>query len=174
MNADALNKYNPAGAVQPALPRHQALSPEERGSDTECATTGGAVVVLDTNIVLDVFVFNDARADPIRQGLAANTFKWIATQAMREELARVLAYPKIIQRLNFYAPTAEAVLKKYDQHAQIVEAAPKASLTCKDADDQKFIDLAVQHQALLISKDQHVLSMQKRLLAQGIRAQAAI
>ena len=33
--------------------------------------------------------------------------------------------------------------------------------------------LAVAHQALLLSKDQHV-PMQKRLLAQGIRAQAAM
>ena len=131
-------------------------------------------IVLDTNIVLDVFVFNDVRAEPIRQALATNSLQWLATQCMRDELACVLAYPKIIGRLNFYALTADAVLKQFDQHAQIVEAAPKASMTCKDADDQKFIDLAVQHQALLISKDQHILSMHKRLLAHGIRAQAAI
>ncbi len=131
-------------------------------------------IVLDTNIILDVLVFNDAAAEPIRQSLAANSLNWLATHAMRDELARVLAYPKIVQRLNFYALTADAVLKKYDQHAQIVEAAPKANVTCKDADDQKFIDLAVQHQALLISKDQHILSIRKRLLAHGIQAQAAI
>jgi predicted nucleic acid-binding protein len=52
--------------------------------------------------------------------------------------------------------------------------AAKASLTCSDADDQTFIDLAVAHQALPLSKDQHVLSMKKRLLAHGIRAQAAM
>ena len=131
-------------------------------------------IVLDTNIVLDVFVFSDVRADPIRQALAANTLSWIATRAMRDELARVLAYPKIVQRLNFYELTASAVLDKFDQYAQLVNPAPKATLTCKDADDQKFIDLAVQHQALLISKDQHILSMQKRLMAHGILAQTAI
>ena len=131
-------------------------------------------IVLDTNIILDVFLFNDLAAEPIRQALAANTLNWIATQAMREELARVLAYPKIVQRLNFYALTAEVVLSKFDQHTSQVDIAPKANVTCKDADDQKFIDLAVQHQALLISKDQHVLSMQKRLLAQGIQVQAAM
>jgi predicted nucleic acid-binding protein len=70
--------------------------------------------------------------------------------------------------------TAEDVLAAFDQHARIVEVAPKASVTCSDADDQKFIDLAVAHQALLLSKDQHVLSMHKRLLAHGIRAQAAM
>jgi putative PIN family toxin of toxin-antitoxin system len=93
---------------------------------------------------------------------------------MRDELARVLAYPQIIPRLNFYELTAEAVLAAFDQHARIVDVAAKANVTCSDPDDQKFIDLAVTHQALLLSKDQHVLSMKKRLLAHGIRAQAAM
>ena len=142
------------------------------------------LVVLDTNIVLDVFVFNNPTAKTIRQALidgygdgdeyGDGELTWLATDAMRAELARVLAYPKIIQRLAFYALTMDAVLSQFDQHAKLVDVAPKASLTCKDADDQKFIDLAVQHRAWLISKDQHVLSMKKRLLAQGIRAQAAI
>ena len=132
------------------------------------------LVVLDTNIVLDVFVFNNPAAKTISQSLAEGELTWLATDAMRAELARVLAYPKIIQRLAFYALTMDAVLSQFDQHAKLVDVAPKASLTCKDADDQKFIDLAVQHRAYLISKDRHVLSMKKRLLAQGIRAQAAI
>ena len=142
------------------------------------------LVVLDTNIVLDVFVFNNPTAKTIRQALidgygdgdeyGDGELTWLATDAMRAELARVLAYPKIIQRLAFYALTMDAVLSQFDQHAKLVDVAPKASLTCKDADDQKFIDLAVQHRAWLISKDRHVLSMKKRLLAQGIRAQAAI
>ncbi|MFM8590714.1 MAG: VapC toxin family PIN domain ribonuclease, partial [Limnohabitans sp.] len=40
---------------------------------------------------------------------------------------------------------------------------------CKDADDQKFIDLAVQHGAALHSKDTQVLRLQKRLLTHGVR-----
>ena len=131
-------------------------------------------LVLDTNIVLDLFVFNDAASAPLRQALEARELDWLATQPMRDELARVLAYPQIIPRLNFYNLSAEGVLAAFDQHTRIVEVAAKANVTCHDADDQKFIDLAVAHQALLLSKDQHVLSMRKRLLAQGIRAQAAM
>jgi predicted nucleic acid-binding protein len=48
-----------------------------------------------------------------------------------------------------------------------VPAAPKAGVTCKDADDQKFIDLAVQHRTLLLSKDRAVLCMARRLQALG-------
>ena len=62
--------------------------------------------------------------------------------------------------------------------AQLAIAKPslnvKAPVTCSDADDQKFIDLAVAQRALLLSKDQHLLAMRKRLLAQGIYARAAI
>ena len=70
--------------------------------------------------------------------------------------------------------SASDVLARFDQHTRIVDVAPKASVTCSDADDQKFIDLAIQHHAVLLSKDRDVLSMRKRLLTMGIRAQAAM
>ena len=131
-------------------------------------------LVLDTNIVLDVFLFNDADAAPILCGLESGELNWLATVPMRGELARVLTYPKIASRLAFYRLSAETVLARFDRHARITEVAAKASLTCSDPDDQKFIDLAVAHQAVLLSKDQAVISMQKRLLAQGVRVQAAL
>ena len=131
-------------------------------------------VVLDTNIILDVFVFNDIAARPVRQALEAGELDWIATGPMRDELARVLSYPQIVPRLAFYQLSADAVLASFDRHARVVEVAVKARLTCSDPDDQKFIDLAVARQALLLSKDRHVLSMSKRLLAQGVRAREAI
>jgi len=124
-----------------------------------------AAIVLDTNIVLDVWVFNDAAAEPVRQALGNQTLDWIATHAMRDELARVLAYPKIAARLVFYKLAAQDVLGKFDLHARLVDVAPKAGLTCRDADDQMFIDLAVKHQCLLLSKDRDVLAMRKRLMA---------
>ena len=131
-------------------------------------------VVIDTNIILDVFVFADAAAKPIKKALEAGELDWIATQPMRDELARVLAYPKIVPRLDFYQLSADDVLASFDRHARLVEIAPKASLTCSDADDQKFIDLAVAHQAQLVSKDRAVISMSKRLLAHGVRALIAM
>ncbi len=131
-------------------------------------------IVLDTNIVLDVFVFNDVAALPLQQALQAGELDWLATQPMRDELERVLAYPKIVPRLNFYKLSAEDVLADFDRHARLTEVAPKASVTCSDPDDQKFIDLAVAGQATLLSKDQAVISMEKRLASHGVRVQTAI
>ena len=131
-------------------------------------------VVIDTNIVLDVFVFADAAAKPLKKALQAGELDWIATRPMRDELARVLAYRQIVPRLAFYGLSVDEVLASFDRQARLADIAVKAGLTCSDPDDQKFIDLAVSSQALLLSKDRHVLSMSKRLLAYGIRAQAAI
>lgn len=132
------------------------------------------MIVLDTNIVLDAFVFNDPATQPLKLALAAKKIQWIATKAMRDELARVLGYPKIALRLAFHQRSAVDVLAQFDGQAQWLDAAPKASVTCRDPDDQKFIDLAVAHKSALLSKDRAVLCMAKRLLALDVRASAAI
>ena len=131
-------------------------------------------IVLDTNIVLDLLVFNDVAAKPLRQALEAGELDWLATAPMRDELERVLAYPQIVSRLAFYRLLPSEVLAGFDRYARLTAVPGKAGVTCSDADDQIFIDLAVAHQATLLSKDQAVISMQKRLLALGVLAQAAI
>ena len=130
-------------------------------------------VVLDTNIVLDAFVFNDPAVQPLKLALASNLIRWLATPAMREELVRVLGYPRIMARLAFHQVTAAQVLVQFDGQARMVEVPAKASVTCRDPDDQKFIDLAVAHQSVLLSKDQAVLCMAKRLSVLHVRAQTA-
>ncbi|MEY3446005.1 MAG: hypothetical protein RIR45_760 [Pseudomonadota bacterium] len=124
-------------------------------------------IVLDTNIILDLCVFGDPTTHGLRASLHGGALQWIATQAMRDELERVLAYPKIVVRLLHYQSSAQQVLAYFDGLVSLRDVAAKAGLTCKDADDQKFIDLAVTHQAMLLSKDKAVLCMAKRLLAQG-------
>ena len=141
---------------------------------TVCSDPNFSRVVLDTNIVLDAFVFDDPTARPLKSALAAGQLEWIATKAMRDELARVLCYPKIVPRMAYYQVTASHVLAQFDGQATLVDTAPKASVTCRDADDQKFIDLAVKHQALLLSKDQAVLCMRKRLLAFFVTTQSSL
>ena len=131
-------------------------------------------MVLDTNIVLDLFVFNDTATRALKQALASNRIQWLTTQAMRDELERVLSYPKIMARLAVTELDAASVIQQFGAQAHLVEVAPKASVTCRDPDDQKFIDLAVLHQAILLSKDRAVLCMKKRLLALSVRAQTAM
>ena len=131
------------------------------------------MIVLDTNIVLDLFVFDDPAVLPLKDALQTQQLQWIATPAMREELARVLAYKQIVPRLAYYQRSASEVLADFDRLVRLVDVAPKAHPTCKDPDDQKFIDLAVAHKSPLLSKDHAVLCMKKRLLALDVPAKTA-
>jgi putative PIN family toxin of toxin-antitoxin system len=138
-------------------------------TDTPTATGVATAIVIDTNIALDLLVFDDPCWAALHAALAAGELRWIATPAMRAELARVLGYPMIARRLESDARAPEAVLAGFDAGARIVEAAPaRAPFVCKDADDQMFIDLAVAHRARLLSKDRAVLSMRKRLATLGV------
>ena len=128
-------------------------------------------VVVDTNVALDLLIFGDPRTATLRTLLAQGRLAWIATQPMRDELERVLAYPHIAARMDFYRVAAAQVLAAWDARARLVEIAPRVAHVCKDADDQKFIDLAAAHRAILLSKDKAVICMRKRLL--GLDAHVA-
>jgi len=138
------------------------------GMALQALSEAGRAVVLDTNIVLDLWVFDDPETEPLRESLRDGESQWLATAAMREELARVLDYPHIARRLQARGRVAAEVLGHFDRHARLQPDAPKAPYTCKDSDDQKFIDLAVQHGATLHSKDAQVLCMKNRLARCGV------
>jgi putative PIN family toxin of toxin-antitoxin system len=124
-------------------------------------------IVLDTNIVLDLFVYNDRLQAPLDKALRAGDLQWLATSAMRDELARVLDYPQVAKRRLVNTQPADAVLAQMDSLATFVAPAPKAPYTCKDPDDQIFIDLACEHRCVLLSKDKAVLAMRSRLARIG-------
>jgi putative PIN family toxin of toxin-antitoxin system len=120
-------------------------------------------LVIDTNIVLDMWVFDDPRSRPLNDALQNQGMRWLASAEMREELLRVLGYPHLVQRMAMRGISAPDVLAQFDRLAERVVVAERAPYVCNDADDQKFIDLAVAHQATLISKDKEVLRMKNRL-----------
>jgi putative PIN family toxin of toxin-antitoxin system len=126
-------------------------------------------VVLDTNIVLDLLVFDDPARAQLAAAIDAGELSWLATDAMRGELARVLGYPIIVARLAEQGREAAQVLAAFDGRARLIGETPaRAPCICSDPDDQMVVDLAVAHRARLLSKDRAVLTMRKRLAALGV------
>ena len=125
-------------------------------------------LVIDTNVVLDLWVYQDPHAQELWQALQAQQVTWLATASMREELLRVLDYPHILKRREFSNQSAQDVMALFDEYVHIKENAQRAPYICKDADDQKFIDLSVVHTAQLISKDKQVLRLTNRLSRLGV------
>ena len=118
--------------------------------------------------MLDLWLFEDPATVPLRAALQSGRVTHLATSSMREELARVLTYPHIVKRMAKSHIQAQDILQRFDEHLLAAEPAAKAPCTCKDPDDQKFIDLAVAHGVPLLSKDAAILCMKKRLLQAGV------
>lgn len=125
-------------------------------------------VVLDSNIWVDILVFDDAVARPIRAALEAGRLDAIISPACREELRRVLGYPQFAR----YAVDAQAALAWVDRVTRSVADPEDAARVegeafvprCKDRDDQKFLALAdAADVAYLVSKDRAVLKLKRRM-----------
>jgi uncharacterized protein len=127
-------------------------------------------IVLDTNVVLDWLVFNDAHMAPVATAIAAGGARWLVCPRMREELLRTLTYAN----LQKWQPDAVTVMALFDQHAQM-RPAPSAAplnLCCTDSDDQVFIDLALAEGARwLLTHDRALLKLARRAAPLGVSVQ---
>jgi predicted nucleic acid-binding protein len=119
-------------------------------------------IVLDTNVVMDWLVFANPALATLAAAIAAARLRWIATDAMRDELAHVLG-----RGLDPRWTVDDAHWRSvWLAHAQPQPApvAGHAVPRCSDADDQKFIDLAVVAGARwLLSRDKAVLKLARPL-----------
>ncbi|RKH49306.1 PIN domain-containing protein [Corallococcus llansteffanensis] len=116
-------------------------------------------MVLDTNVVLDVFVFDDAFARPLKEALQAGALTAWADRHTLRELELVLGY-----RSFALTPEAQqAVRERYGALVRVADGEASAAVElppCRDRDDQKFLVLAARvGAAWLVSKDKRVLSM---------------
>ena len=114
------------------------------------------VVIFDTNVLLDLFVFNDIRALHLKQALIEGKLQALATQSTLEEFADVIARPLF----SLDESVQERIRLQWQGLAQIRDdqSLIKAPWMCQDPDDQVFLDLAyTEKPCILISKDNEVL-----------------
>ena len=126
-------------------------------------------LVLDTNVVLDWLVFQHPSCARLWDDFASGRLRWLASSAMRDELAHVLGRGVC----DAWAPDIAGLWLTWERLASVAEpAGPSGAATrlrCTDADDQKFIDLALAHGARwLLSRDRAVLKLARRTRALGL------
>jgi putative PIN family toxin of toxin-antitoxin system len=126
-------------------------------------------IVIDTNTVLDWLLFEDPAGLVVGAAVVTGQLTWVATSAMVDELHSVLSRPGFERWQARIEPTRMMT----SQHCQIVTAQARGAaeqLHCTDADDQKFIDLALDRRApWLLTRDKALLRLAKRAALQGVR-----
>jgi putative PIN family toxin of toxin-antitoxin system len=128
-------------------------------------------LVLDTNIWLDWLVFDDPQVAPLRAAHAAGQVKIHIDAPCEDELRRVLAYRLRKTILDTKAQAAALAACRQAAIALVPavpdSAAPVPALPlCRDADDQKFLELARAVRAdYLLTKDRALLELARRKYA---------
>jgi putative PIN family toxin of toxin-antitoxin system len=124
-------------------------------------------LVLDTNVWLDWLVFDDAETAPLKSAAASAQVEIVIDDACERELAAVLAYP--LRRKFLTAEEQAARMAECRHMARMLEpvdpSVPPASLLpkCRDADDQKFLELARDCRAdFLVTRDKLLLELARR------------
>ena len=131
-------------------------------------------IVLDTNVCLDLLLFDDPGVATLAQALLSGRLIAVANADTRAEWLRVLAYP--VLRLD---PRRQAeLIDLFDALVADVGAAPAAARSmaadpplprCSDPDDQKFLELARDASARwLLSRDRDLLALAARCRRLGL------
>lgn len=129
-------------------------------------------VVLDTNVVLDLWFFADPRVTSLRHAVERGHVKWIITSALQDEIVHVLSQANtvILSRVGANTSSVFEALDRWARPRATSAPAAHAGLRCTDTDDQKFIDLALcLAPAWLLSRDRAVLKIARRAAAHGVR-----
>jgi putative PIN family toxin of toxin-antitoxin system len=127
-------------------------------------------IVLDTNVCLDLFVYRDAACSRLMAALQAGAVEAVTRADCRDEWLRVLHYPQF--RID--DAQREAVTAQFDATVRLLGpdegvAPPDVALPrCADADDQKFLELALAAgAAALLTKDRALLKLARRTARAG-------
>ena len=124
-------------------------------------------LILDTNVILDLLVFKDPSAEPIRILLDAKRVDAVRSEASMLELIDVIQRPAF----KLSREEQEIILQAWESNTRLLENAviEGAPFTCRDLDDQIFINMAYSiRPALLLSKDLRVLELQTIAKRHGI------
>jgi putative PIN family toxin of toxin-antitoxin system len=126
---------------------------------TQSGRSGPIEIVVDTNIWLDMLVFDDSSSRRLAGLLRPDSgVTPLSSDEMRAELADVVTRPQF----KLDAPGQAALLERYDRIVTCAAVAPDCRLPCRDPDDRKFLDLAVARRTTwLLSRDRALLAARK-------------
>ena len=126
-------------------------------------------MVLDTNVLVSLYVFADSRFAPLRARIESGEWLALTNDACFGEFRRVLAYPAFAlseerQEEAFAAYSARAT-RFAAPHVDVIVSLPR----CKDRDDQKFLELSRDSNAdWLVTADKALLSLARRDRLRGL------
>ncbi|EXI89793.1 MAG: putative toxin-antitoxin system toxin component, PIN family [Candidatus Accumulibacter regalis] len=141
------------------------MPPTGPASGNSAHTADAMRAVLDTNVIIDLLHFADPEALLLRAAIDNGSLHCFSDRQCLDELERVAAYAQF----SLDGAAQEALIERYRGFVSFCEPAGDEDgdayrlPRCRDADDQKFLILALRCRAdLLITRDRELLRLAGR------------
>ena len=126
-------------------------------------------VVLDTNVLVSLYVFADSLFAPLRARIESGEWQAVTDEACFGEFRRVLGYPMFALSEAQQADALAAYAASTARHDGAPPAPAVALPRCKDRDDQKFLELARDGKVdWLVTADKALLRLARRDRLRGL------
>ncbi len=124
------------------------------------------LVVLDTNVLLALWLFRDPVVEGLRLALATGDLRACRSAATDGEFAEVLRRPALF---DIAPERRERIMATWQAVATCHAETTPAPWTCRDPLDQKFLDLAVSAGASwLVTRDRDLLKLARKARRAGL------
>lgn len=121
--------------------------------------------VIDTNVLLDFWVFDDPAVRPLRTALEAGRVTVLRSGDSVDEFTQVI----MREKFDLATEARFGILRQWDRLATPVERIFGAPVACSDPHDQMFLDLAYSARAdWLVTKDKALLKVARRARRDGL------
>jgi putative PIN family toxin of toxin-antitoxin system len=122
--------------------------------------------VIDTNVLLDFWVFDDAASRPLRAAVESGQVNALRSGDSVDELTQVI----MREKFELATEARFGILRDWDRLATPVERVFAAPFACSDQADQKFLDLAYTARAdWLVTRDNALLKLARRARRDGLK-----
>jgi len=118
--------------------------------------------VLDANVIISALLSRSGSPAVVLRAWQDGQFELIVSPLLLAELERALAYPKLRRRVS--AEEAVSVIDWLRRAATVtLDPQAPAPIRSRDPGDDYLLTLAASERALLVSGDEHLLSLQREL-----------
>jgi putative PIN family toxin of toxin-antitoxin system len=125
----------------------------------------GVSAVIDTNVLLDLWVFEDRDAAPLRAAIESGAIAPWRSVPVIAEFEDVLARPSF----GLDPGRRDEILRLWHRLARPASDVKPAPWICSDRRDQMFLDLAYSVRAdCLLTKDKALLQLARQARAAGL------
>ncbi len=116
--------------------------------------------VLDANVVISGILKPEGVPGKVLGAWEQERFQVVTSEAIWDEIGRVLRYPRIVARHKFAEERLDLLVSKLRKLSLVTSGAVVVSVVAEEPSDNRYLECAVEGEAdSIVSGDRHLLEL---------------